>query len=210
MSEEEEENFQQEDGEENYDEYNDDSYFDEHFDDNFNLKEEFTDPDTPPVNPRELNSGVKGAMATMLKEQGNEFFKTANFEAALNCYISAISHDPENSLLFLNKSQCEIKLNNYTKAVESANDALKLSNGKGAKGWYRRGTALLLQEDVINAVYDFKEAHIREPNDKDIKLQYDSAIVKLISILPDWQEKDSRSKDPYWMNNIDKRANLYI
>jgi hypothetical protein len=51
----------------------------------------------------EVQNSLRANMAVMLKEQGNSFFTSGDFEAALRCYSKAIEHDTTNPHLHLNK-----------------------------------------------------------------------------------------------------------
>jgi len=145
---------------------------------------------------------IRADMAVMLKDQGNGFFKKGNVEAALKCYLSAITHDCENVHLYLNIAACFLKLGKYEDAFKNSNTALKLSKGKLSKGWFRRGMAFFNLRDYDNAYYDFLEAHILEPHDIKITREWKLAEQKQKHETKELMARDFRKDQSYWFDQL--------
>jgi tetratricopeptide (TPR) repeat protein len=137
----------------------------------------------PPEKPTEQvvqDARLRADMTTMLKEQGNDFFRKGDYDAALRYYNSALEHEKDNALVHSNKAMCFLKLNRFQEALESANESLKF-NHKNSKSWssfffipllpslhslteknvqnyhrYRRGLAFTKLNEIEKAFYDFK------------------------------------------------------
>lgn len=79
--------------------------------------------------------------AEEFKVYGNEAFKKGDFESAIGFYQKAIELDPQNHVLFSNKSGALINVSKFQEALEAAEECLKLSP-QFSKGYQRKGTAL--------------------------------------------------------------------
>ena len=80
--------------------------------------------------------------SVQLKEQGNKAFKQKRFEIAIQWYTRAIRKEPEDHLLYSNRSMAHIKLRAYQLAHADASKCVKLEPAF-AKGHVRLATALL-------------------------------------------------------------------
>lgn len=89
--------------------------------------------------------------AEELKNQGNLLFSSGNFEEAVDVFSLAISSDPNNAVLYSNRSAAYASLKQWTEAIEDAEKTTELRPEWG-KGWSRLGSAL--QGKGL-----FKEAH---------------------------------------------------
>lgn len=93
-------------------------------------------------------SRPKGGKAMQAKEKGNDHFKQGKTRDAIACYTEAIetcSESDHKSLLptvYANRSVCWHKLGDYNQAIVDASIAIKYDPGY-AKGWLRRGVALM-------------------------------------------------------------------
>lgn len=75
------------------------------------------------------------------KDQGNEAFKAENYLRAAALYTQAIKEDPENAVLFSNRSAALLKLKKVTKAMEDADKCVALKPD-WEKGYFRRAAVL--------------------------------------------------------------------
>ena len=73
-----------------------------------------------------------------------------DFALAADCYSEAINLDPSNPLLYADRAQAHIKLQNFTEAVSDANKAIQLSPSL-AKAYLRKGTACIKLEEYQTA-----------------------------------------------------------
>lgn len=121
--------------------------------------------------------------ATEAKERGNQLTRNGEFHAARKAYKEAlmllkpIESDCEVDVTqqmfeemhqlrlscFLNLSQCDLKVEEYPKAIDSATSALELDSGN-CKALYRRGVAQLRQGAVEEAKVDLLKAFQADPN----------------------------------------------
>lgn len=76
-----------------------------------------------------------------LKEKGNAALAAENFDEAIKCYTSAIELDPNNHVLYSNRSAAYAKARKYALALEDANKTVSL-NPSWSKGYSRKGGAL--------------------------------------------------------------------
>jgi len=141
-------------------------------------------------------------MAVMLKEQGNEYFKNGDLEAALRCYSKATEHDKLNPHLHLNKAAVLLKMKKYRDTIECANEALRLTSGKNAKGWFRRGNALYELGDIENSLYDYEEALVLDPKDVNIKQNFQACEKNVSSIIQTIANEDCSHDQSYWYDRL--------
>lgn len=64
--------------------------------------------------------------AEQLKRQGNSALQEGNMEEAIRLYSEAIRLDPDNHILYSNRSAAYAKLQEYEKALEDAEKTVKL------------------------------------------------------------------------------------
>eukprot|EP00818_Percolomonas_sp_WS_P001986 CAMPEP_0117444500 /NCGR_PEP_ID=MMETSP0759-20121206/5276_1 /TAXON_ID=63605 /ORGANISM="Percolomonas cosmopolitus, Strain WS" /LENGTH=487 /DNA_ID=CAMNT_0005236575 /DNA_START=39 /DNA_END=1499 /DNA_ORIENTATION=+ len=103
------------------------------------------------------------------KEQGNEAFKTQNYQKALDAYSQAIVLCPpdegkQRAMLFGNRSMAKIKLEQYGGAVIDAQNALD-NDPEYNKAYFRMGSAKLALLKYHEALKDFKHV-VKLTNDK--------------------------------------------
>ncbi|ODQ78444.1 hypothetical protein BABINDRAFT_39180 [Babjeviella inositovora NRRL Y-12698] len=63
--------------------------------------------------------------ALKLKEEGNAFLKHNNFDQAVEAYTQAIALDNTSAVLYLNRAQAHIKLENYGLTIADATSAIE-------------------------------------------------------------------------------------
>ncbi|KAL6062795.1 Hsp90 cochaperone [Balamuthia mandrillaris] len=80
--------------------------------------------------------------AEELKSRGNEAFKAQDYTLAVRCYTEALQHDPNNHLLYSNRSMCLFKLGKYFLSSNDADHCLRLQPAF-RKGFFRKAQALL-------------------------------------------------------------------
>ncbi|GFR49295.1 hypothetical protein Agub_g11317 [Astrephomene gubernaculifera] len=93
------------------------------------------------------------------KDQGNEEFKKENYLKAAALYTKAIKEDPQNAVLFSNRSAALLKLNKVTKALEDAEACISLKPD-WEKGYFRKG-AVLEALDKLQEALDVYQAAAR-------------------------------------------------
>ncbi|KAG2489588.1 hypothetical protein HYH03_011869 [Edaphochlamys debaryana] len=79
-------------------------------------------------------------MADELKAKGNAAFSAGNFEEAIKLFSEAIAVDPNNHVLYSNRSASQASLKHYTEALADAEKCVSLKPD-WAKGYSRLGAA---------------------------------------------------------------------
>jgi len=74
------------------------------------------------------------------KKLGNDALNKGDTQGAINHYSEAIKHDPNNHILYSNRSAAYVKLVNYQKALEDGNKTVELKPD-WSKGYSRVGLA---------------------------------------------------------------------
>lgn len=76
-----------------------------------------------------------------LKLKGNEHFKNERYKEAVDCYAEALSLQPNNHVLYSNRSACYNKLGKYEDALADASHCVSVAP-MFARGHLRKATAL--------------------------------------------------------------------
>eukprot|EP00668_Euglena_longa_P000647 GGOE01000786.1.p2 GENE.GGOE01000786.1~~GGOE01000786.1.p2 ORF type:complete len:172 (+),score=31.70 GGOE01000786.1:74-589(+) len=152
-----------------------------------------------------------------LQEEGNHHFATGDFSTALASYMTALAVQEDVPVLHNNAAIAAIKLQQWPVAMEHANRALVLTQGKDAKAWHRRGTVFFeTNMSPLAAFYDFKQALALAPQDKTLRCALYDLRATLADQYPGWREFPERRLDPHWQSillhmNLDESplVNLY-
>ncbi|KAI6225969.1 Protein-serine/threonine phosphatase [Aphelenchoides besseyi] len=122
------------------------------------------------------------ALAVLIKNEANGFFKEENYDVAIELYSKCIEYDPEEPVYFGNRSICYLKKELFGLSLDDANTALKL-NPSFVKAYFRRASANLALGKYKLALADYDRVRKARPNDKDVQLKYDEVqkIVKRIA-----------------------------
>lgn len=87
-----------------------------------------------------MSSAELARLANEKKQHGNTAFHAKQFEEALACYSEAIVLDPQNHVLYANRSACHGAIGGWDDAVKDANECVRL-DGCYAKGYFRLASA---------------------------------------------------------------------
>ena len=147
-------------------------------------------------------------MATFqeLKTKGNEYFKSGQFQLAVESYSKALEVSPANHIALSNRSLASYKLERYEAALDDANKSIE-ANKDWVKGYLRKASAL-------NALGRYKEA--KEVCVTGFTLQ-DQGLSVCNLFVEEWL-KASRSlvdpkydalKKPPWVDIIPEAADLF-
>lgn len=104
------------------------------------------------------------AEAVELRERGNACLKGGKFHEALLHYSHAIKRDPNNHLLYSNRSHVLLKLDQYYLALEDARKTIQL-DPKWPKGYYRQGQVEMETGFFSDACISFTQALALQPHD---------------------------------------------
>ena len=130
-----------------------------------------------------------------LKEKGNIFFKSKNYERAIDLYNEAIKLSPEQEVLYSNKGTCLKCLGRYKEAIKDYKKSLEI-NPKNVKNIKRLesvylilgnyGESLILLEKCANL--EPRESSHKNDIDKVKHLVEDYELIKEYKIKEDWNK----------------------
>ena len=89
------------------------------------------------------------------KLKGNALVKEKKYKEALDCYSKAIELDPNNPILYSNRSAMYLNLTEYDQAIADADKAISLKPEYG-KAYLRKGNALEKQQKIKEALETYK------------------------------------------------------
>ena len=89
------------------------------------------------------------------KDKGNGLVKEKKYKEALDCYSKAIEIDPNDPILYSNRSAMHLNLSEFDKAIEDAEKAISLKP-EYAKAYLRKGKALEGQQRLQEALDTYK------------------------------------------------------
>ncbi|GAU27545.1 hypothetical protein TSUD_29780 [Trifolium subterraneum] len=126
----------------------------------------------------EAIAAIKESSALELKEKGNQYVKMGkkHYSDATDCYTRAINQkaltDSETSILFSNRAHVNLLLGNFRRALNDANDALKL-NPSSIKAIYRAAKASV-SLNLLDEAQDYCQMglHLDPKNEELKKLEY--------------------------------------
>merc|ERR1712071_342784 len=88
-----------------------------------------------------MGKHIMADKANSLKDQGNAALSAGNLEEAIRLYTEAVSADPENHVLYSNRSAAFAKAGKYSDALVDAEKTVTIKPDWG-KGYSRKGAAL--------------------------------------------------------------------
>ncbi|XP_063429921.1 stress-induced-phosphoprotein 1-like [Mytilus trossulus] len=113
-----------------------------------------------------------------LKSEGNKALESSNFEEAIKKYTEAIALDPENHVLYSNRSAALTKAARYLEALGDADKTIEIKPD-WAKGFSRKGTALCYLNRYEEAASVFMEGLKIDPENAQLKNGLEDAQSKL-------------------------------
>ena len=99
------------------------------------------------------------------KERGNKAFASGNYEEAVKEFSHAIELDPQNAILYSNRSAAYAKLGKYEEALDDSNSCIKV-NEKFVKGYSRKGFALYFLKRFQEAIDCYKIGLVLDPDNE--------------------------------------------
>lgn len=106
--------------------------------------------------------------STALKEKGNECFKNGNYEKAIEYYSQAILIEPNDHILYSNRSASYLNINKNELALKDAQICIAL-NSTWWKGYHKKGLALLELGKFDEALDSLKEGLKQDKGNSVIK-----------------------------------------
>ncbi len=110
-------------------------------------------------------------MYNELKAKGNEYVKKGEFNYALGFYTKCIELDPANTVGYLNRSLCYVKLNQPDMAIADSGFVLE-RDASNVKALYRRASAYKIKKNYDLVAADLKKLLILEPNNQIAAKEY--------------------------------------
>ena len=89
------------------------------------------------------------------KDKGNALVKEKKYKEALDCYTKAIEIDPNDPILYSNRSAMHLNLSEFEQALTDADKAISLK-ADYAKGYLRKGKALEGLQKLKEALDTYK------------------------------------------------------
>ena len=119
------------------------------------------------------------------KEKGNALVKEKKYKEALDCYTKSIEIDPNDPILYSNRSAMHLNLNEFDQALTDAEKAISLKP-EYAKAYLRKGKALEGLEKFDEALKTYK-----------LGLEKDNGNAQLLQAS---QELESSMSNPFLKN----------
>ena len=119
------------------------------------------------------------------KDKGNALVKEKKYKEALDCYSKAIEIDPNDPILYSNRSAMHLNLTEFDQALADADKAISLKVDY-AKAYLRKGKALEGLNKVEEALSAYK-----------LGLEKDSANAQLLQAS---QELEAQLNNPFLKN----------
>ncbi|CAK62208.1 unnamed protein product (macronuclear) [Paramecium tetraurelia] len=101
--------------------------------------------------------------AQQFKDLGNQAFKENKFEDAAKFYSQAIELNPNDHILYSNRSGAYASLSKYEDALADAEKCISL-NSNFAKGYQRKGLALHYLGEFEKAIDAYQQGLAKDPN----------------------------------------------
>lgn len=106
--------------------------------------------------------------ATVLKEEGNGYFRSGEYVRAIQCYLQAIDMDPSMVTLYTNAANAFARVGEHERAIEMSSHAIQL-DPNFEKCYYRRGCSLMAMGEFQRALQDLRRVAKHCPNDQDVR-----------------------------------------
>ena len=119
------------------------------------------------------------------KDKGNALVKEKKYKEALDCYSKAIEIDPNDPILYSNRSAMHLNLTEYDQAITDAEKAISLKPDY-AKAYLRKGKALEGQQRLQEALDTYK-----------LGLEKDKTNAQLLEAS---QELEAQVNNPFLKN----------
>jgi stress-induced-phosphoprotein 1 len=106
------------------------------------------------------------------KEKGNGLVKEKKYSEAAECYTKAIELDPNDPILYSNRSAMYTNIKKFDEALKDAEKAIELKPTYG-KAYLRKGSALKGLGRIDEALSTFKAGLEKEPENVQLKQAVD-------------------------------------
>jgi len=100
------------------------------------------------------------------KERGNAHFQKAEFPEAVAAYTEAISHAPDDPVMYSNRAAAYMKLGEFPTALRDCDKCLEL-NPKFVKGYSRKGACHFFMKEYHKAMEAYDKGHTVDPTNQE-------------------------------------------
>eukprot|EP01116_Phalansterium_solitarium_P001811 TRINITY_DN11623_c0_g1_i1.p1 TRINITY_DN11623_c0_g1~~TRINITY_DN11623_c0_g1_i1.p1 ORF type:complete len:507 (-),score=151.47 TRINITY_DN11623_c0_g1_i1:299-1819(-) len=142
----------------------------------------------------------KARLSESVKNEGNEFFKTGQYQQAYDKYKEAVeidpANDPYNSIVYNNLAAAANKLGKNEEAVEACSKAIELDE-KYLKAYLRRAQIYQDMEKWDEVVRDLEKVQQMDPENSDTRQRLRTAKLEL---------KKAKRKDYYKILEVPKNC----
>jgi len=139
------------------------------------------------------------------KNKGNQLYQNNEIEKAIEAYGKAIQLEPENAIYHANRAAAYTFNNQYQKAVDDAQVAVKLNNTY-AKGWVRLGVAQYSRAFYGEAMKAFSSAKERATSDSDLDNQIRDECDSYMKLCQ--EQLDAVANQPEQRGTAVNRSNM--
>ncbi|KAJ7977859.1 RNA polymerase II-associated protein 3 [Quillaja saponaria] len=139
------------------------------------------------------------------KELGNEYFKQKKFKEAVDCYSRSIALSPS-AVAYANRAMAYLKLRRYQEAEDDCTEAVNLDD-RYIKAYSRRATARKELKKLKQSVEDAEFALRLEPNNQEVKKQYNETKSLYDKELLQKVSGALRSSVPEKVDNSETKVN---
>lgn len=118
--------------------------------------------------------------ADELKAEGNKAFSDKQYKKAAKIYRDALKLDPKNPILYSNRAQCFLMLQDYDRALKDTNLGINLTVDPKLliKLYFRKGSSLLKLNEPKKAEYCFRR--VLEYESGNVAAKKEIAVIELM------------------------------
>ncbi|KAG4305239.1 hypothetical protein PORY_001409 [Pneumocystis oryctolagi] len=131
-------------------------------------------------------------MSEDIRQKANILFSEKKYEEAIGMYTEAIALDPNNHVLYSNRSACYASLKNFDEALKDSIKCIEIQPN-WAKGWSRKGAALHGKGDLEESKIAYEKGLELEPENEQIK----TALKAVSDSISSNFSKDYQKNDPF-------------
>ena len=143
------------------------------------------------------------------KDKGNALVKEKKYKEALDCYTKAIEIDPNDPILYSNRSAMHLNLQEFDQSLADAEKAISLKSDY-AKAYLRKGKALEGLNKIEEALETYKLGLEKDKTNaqllqasKELEASFNDPLLKNYEKLFTDPRTAGLMKDPVFKNKLD-------